>query len=255
MTLLVLSIALFFAFSLRVRGIWRKLVRVLPATLLALLPALALTLLQNRAVTGSWSTLPYVLNRYEYGVPATFTWQSNPVPHRQLTPEEDLNYRAQSAIHEDVPEPPRRFLERFVYRFRYYRFFLLAPLFLGVAAFVLSVRNIRDLWVLATILLFLLGSNFYPFFFPHYIAAVASLFLLASLSGLRRIAQVSWLGGPTVAQIVVLLCTAHFLFWYGVHLVAGNGIAAALASSESWDFIDYGDPEGRIAIDNRLLHS
>ena len=52
---------------------------------LTLLPAAALTLFQNHSVTGRWLTLPYLLSRYQYGVPTTFTFQPNPTPHRPLT--------------------------------------------------------------------------------------------------------------------------------------------------------------------------
>jgi len=60
-----------------------------------LIPALGLILLQNRAVTGSWTTLPYMASRYQYGVPTTFTFQPNPVPHRPMTREQELDYEIQ----------------------------------------------------------------------------------------------------------------------------------------------------------------
>jgi hypothetical protein len=69
------------------------------AAALAFLPALGLMALQNHAVTGSWTTLPYQLSRYQYGVPTTFTFQANPVPHRTLTPAQQLDYQAQAAVH------------------------------------------------------------------------------------------------------------------------------------------------------------
>jgi hypothetical protein len=48
---------------------------------MAVTPAIVLTLLQNRQVTGSWTTLPYALSQYQYGVPTSLTIQANPVPH------------------------------------------------------------------------------------------------------------------------------------------------------------------------------
>ncbi len=225
---------------------------------MAVLPAALLTLLQNKAVTGSWTTLPYVLNRFEYGVPATFTFQANPAPHRDLTPDQDLDYRAETAIHGDLPETPGRFAERLIDRVRFYRFFLLAPLYIGLAAFIASARTARRLWVLLTILIFILGTNFFPYFYPHYIAATACLFLLASVAGLEwlnGLTRPAWLQGRYVSQIVVLLCTVHFLFWYGVHLFAGDYVASAMGQYETWDFINYGDPEGRIAISRQLARA
>ncbi|MGA8026299.1 MAG: hypothetical protein WB992_04085 [Bryobacteraceae bacterium] len=258
LTLMLLSVILFLLFALRLTGEWRKLLRAAPVLVMAVVPAAVLTLLQNKAVTGSWTTLPYMLNRYEYGIPTTFTFQPNPVPHRELTPDQDLDYRAEAAIHGDAPETLSRFLKRVAERARFYRFFLVAPLYIGFIAFIVSVRTLRRIWILATLLIFVLGSNFFPYFYPHYIAAAACLFLLASIEGLERLNRLtrpSWLQGRYVARIVILLCTAHFLFWYGVHLLGGDDVASALSQYESWDFINYGDPEGRIAIDNRLAHA
>ncbi len=255
--LLLLSVIFFFAFGLCGPAPWRKLSRAVPIVVLAVLPAAILTLLQNKAATGSWTTLPYVLSRYEYGVPTTFTFQPNPVPHRQLTPDQDLDYRAQAAVHGDDPETPSRFAERLAGRVRFCRFFLLPPLYAGLAVFIARVRSLRHLWVLLTLLIFALGVNFYPYFYPHYIAATACLFLLASVAGLEQLNTLTrpWLQGRYLSQIAILLCTAHFLFWYGVHLFGGDEVASAIRQYETWDFINYGDPEGRIAIGNQLAHA
>jgi hypothetical protein len=106
------------------------------AAALAFVPALALMALQNHAVTGSWTSLPYQLSRYEYGVPTTFTFQPNPVPHRPLTPAQQLDYQAQSAVH-DGPG----FWERLAERSGFYRFFLPAPLYLALPLFLLRLKE------------------------------------------------------------------------------------------------------------------
>ena len=41
--------------------------------LLAMMPAVGVMFLQNRQVTGSWTTLPYQLSQQQYGVPASLT--------------------------------------------------------------------------------------------------------------------------------------------------------------------------------------
>src|SRR5581483_9293259 len=112
---LLLAICVAF-FAVPWRRVW------LPAAL-AFAPAVLLLLLQNSAVTDHWLSLPYALSRYEYGVPATFTFQANATPHRQLTPEQRLDYEAQSAIHGDPPDTPLRFLQRLADRARFVRFF------------------------------------------------------------------------------------------------------------------------------------
>ena len=55
----------------------RKLARVAPDVILVLVPAVAIMLFQNKAVTGSWTTLPEMLSQYQYGVPAALTVESN----------------------------------------------------------------------------------------------------------------------------------------------------------------------------------
>src|SRR5579871_4179545 len=182
---LMLSVLLFFVPSPR------ALIRCVPVVALAVAPAIVLTLAQNKQVTGSWTTLPYVLSRYQYGVPTTFTFQPVPVPHRRLTPEQQLDYDVQSAVHGKEPDSPGRYLARLVFRLRFFRFFWVSPLYLALPFFLLTLRRKRFLWVLGTILLFAAGSNFYPYFYPHYIAAVTCLCVLVSIAGLERLSRLS----------------------------------------------------------------
>jgi len=210
---------------------------------LAFLPALGLMALQNHAVTGSWSVLPYELSRYQYGVPTTFTFQGNPVPHRALTPAQQLDYQAQSAVH-DSPG----FWDRLVERAGFYRFFFLAPLYLALPVFLLRLRERKFQWVAATLCLFAIADNFYPYFYPHYIAALACLFILAAVAALERLS--AW--SPLAARLLVLLCAAHFIFWYGIHSMRDDNVRLAMAKYETWDYLNQGDPEGRIAIDGQL---
>jgi len=85
---LALAVIMFFAPVIVRRAELRELVRSGSIAALMLLPALGLILLHDKKVSGSWTTLPYALCRYEYGVPCTFTLQANPVPHRELTIEQ-----------------------------------------------------------------------------------------------------------------------------------------------------------------------
>ncbi len=201
----------------------------------------------NKAVTGSWTTLPYMLSRYEYGVPNTFTFQPNAVPHRALTPEQELDYRAQVAVHGEGTDSFRAFFERLGFRTRYYRFFLFAPLYLAAAVFLFTAGRPQQLWIIGTVVLFALGTNVYAYFYPHYIAAEACLFVLAAVCGLARLAR----SAPWLSRLILLLCGAQFLFWYGLHLFAGENLWPVF-QYESWDFIDYGDPEGRFFVNEKL---
>src|ERR1035438_9097530 len=69
-----LSVVLFFVPELRQKKGWSKLGRIALPALLAVVPAVALLLLQNKAVTGSWTTLPDSLSRYQYGLPNTLNF-------------------------------------------------------------------------------------------------------------------------------------------------------------------------------------
>ncbi|HWF47993.1 MAG TPA: hypothetical protein VG168_13375 [Bryobacteraceae bacterium] len=244
---LVLSIGLFFLPALK-KGIhWRAMLRPALAVGLAILPAITLVVLQNRSVTGSWTTLPYSLSQYQYGVPASLTFQHPVVPHNELTPQQALDYRMQRAF-QSGPETIGSYLMRLEYRIRFYRFFFLPPLYLALAAFLLTVRGYRNVWVIVTLLLFALGVNFFPAFQVHYLAGITCLFLFVSVAGLERLSR--W--RSEIAIILVVLCVAQFLLWYGMHLFEGRGAPVGLASFETWDVINHGNPERRIEVKRQL---
>jgi hypothetical protein len=218
---------------------------------LAASPALTLTLSHDRAVTGSWTTLPYSLSRYQYGVPAAFTLQPNPEPHRTLTHEQAIDYQAQRLAHGEATDTAGSYFSRLVLRLRFYRFFFLAPLYLALPFFLAALREFRFRWILLSVIVFALGTNFYPYFQPHYIAALTSVFLLISVTALERVSR--WSKG--VSRMILYLCAAQFLFWYGVHLSANPTLLSALSPYETWDYINYGDLDGRAAINQRLEHA
>ncbi len=255
--LLAICVLLFAILCLRPRSRMPVIARNLAIVCLALCPAVGLTLLQNKRVTGDWTTLPYLLSRYQYGVPATFTWELNPVPHRVLTSEQELDYRAQAAIHGPGTDSLGSYLERLAFRLRFLRFFLLAPLYFAVGCFLPSLRQPQWVWVLASVAVFIAGTNLYPYFFPHYVAAITCLVVLIAVQGLENLTRVEWRGvlaGALATRMALLLCFAHFLFWYGLHF-SGNPSLLPATAQETWDFIDYGDPEGRIAVNNTLSDS
>ena len=256
--LLVLAAILFFVPKLRLHSDWRKLARTTSIAVIAALPAVGLTLVQNKQATGSWTTLPYMLSRYQYGIPTTFTIQPNPTPHLPLTADQPLDYDAQSAVHGQRAETIGSYVERLAGRVRFYRFFFLPPLYLALPFFLLSLREFRFLWVVMALLIFSLGDNFYPYFYPHYIAAGACLFVLVSVTGLERLSH--WkirgdLAGLAASQLLVILCAISFLFWYGFHLFADENASLAMLQYETWNFVHHGDPDGRIAVNNRLAQA
>ena len=252
------AVLLFFVPALRGPKEWLKIARVTAVATLTILPAAGVTLLQNKQVTGSWTTLPYMLSRYQYGVPATFTFQPNPVPHRDLTPNQRLDYEEQSATHGRDTDSARDYMQRLAGRARFYRFFFLPPLYLALPFFLISLRSWRWVWLALALATFSLGTNFYPYFYPHYIAAATCLFVLVSVAGLERLSRVTIRGvtaGREAAQLLVMLCAAQFLFWYGFHLFANTNASAAMLQYDDWDFVNHGDPEGRIAVRDHLAQA
>jgi hypothetical protein len=249
---LAASVALFFLPELRRRKEWTRLARMAAPALLALLPAVALQLAHDHAVTGSWLTIPYQLSRWQYGVPATFTFQRNAVPHVKLTPAQQLYYEGQAAAH-GGGETPARYFKRLGGRVRYYGFFFAIPALAALPFFLPSVRRWRHAWIAVTCALFALGTNFYPYFFPHYVAALACLFVLMTVLGLERLSRMK--SGRIAAGALVGLCGVQFAFWYTVHAQGDERVMRALARYETGDGINYGDPQGRIAIDRQLAEA
>jgi hypothetical protein len=196
-----------------------------------------------------------MLSRYQYGVPTTFTLQANPAPHRELTASQQIDYEEQSATHGKDTDTLRTYVARLIARVRFYRFFFLPPLYLALPFFLPSLRQWRFAWVALALAAFSLGTNFYPYFYPHYIAAATCLFVLVGVVGLERIGRATIRGyaaGREAAQLIVLLCAAQFLFWYGFHLFANSNASVAMLPFDAWDDVNHGDPNGRIAVGERL---
>jgi hypothetical protein len=44
----------------------------------------------------------------------------------------------------------------------------------------------------------------------------------------------------------------HFAFWFGLHGWGSRSLQSAFFPFESWDYINYGDPQGRIFVHDQL---
>jgi hypothetical protein len=219
---------------------WRPLLRPLVAAALVVLPAIGLTLLQNKQVTGSWTTLPYALSQHQYGVPAALTIEAKPAPHRELTREQELDYKMQLSFRGERPETLGSYMLRLAYRIRYYRFFFMPPLYVALPFFFAALRRRWFVWVMAWPLLLGLGINFFPAFQYHYMAAVTCLFVLIAVTGLDQLGR--W--NALAAQIIVALCIAQFAFEYGLHVLSGD----------PWS-LELRNPERRVAINRQLAQA
>jgi len=227
---LLASVILFFLPELRSMDGLRRLARPAAVTTLVCLPALSLVMTQNKQVTGSWLTLPYALSQYQYGVPTSFTFQPHPVPHNPLTHEQEMDYKMQRAFRSADQDTPVTYLKRLLYRIRYYRFYFYPPLYLALIAYLVTMRQYRFLWVALTAVIFALGTNFYPLFLTHYVAALTCLFVLMSVEGLRIISR--WRAGAPGARVLIWLCIAQFAY--------------------SWTTADFHYPERRIQVNKQL---
>jgi hypothetical protein len=79
-----------------------------------------------------------------------------------------------------------------------------------------------------------------------------------SVAGLERLSRLSLRGRPAgldAAILILVLCAAHFVFWYGLHVFDTQEFSIALRQYETWDLINHDDPEGRIAIGRRLAQA
>jgi len=234
---------------------WRILMRPVCIAITCIALALGITLIQNRQIGGSAFTLPYSLSQFQYGVPAALTFQADPIPHRALTPQQELDYTMQTAFHGPGPETPAKFLTRLEYRVRFYRFYFLPALYLALLVFVVTARTFRDLWVLGTLALFALGVNFFPNWQFHYVAGVTCLFLLVSVSGLEKISRIHSRGlrtGEEAALLLIALCFAHFLLWYTVHIFDNESFSIAMRRYETWDSINHSAGDARAEVNRQL---
>jgi hypothetical protein len=221
--------------------------------LIPVLPAVALILLQNRAVTHSWITLPEQLSQYQYGVPTSLTFEPSPTPHVPLTPQQELDYKAQAITH-GAGDSISRFMLRLEYRVRYYRFFFLPPLYIALVAFLFTLREARMRFVAATLAIFALGTNLFPYLLSHYLAAVTCLFVLVSVVGMQQLSRIRIRGeavGVEFARVLIVLCLGEFLSWYSLHLFESQDVYPILRY-ETWDSINHDNSRRRTEVYQQL---
>jgi hypothetical protein len=253
-SLFLLVVALFFAPCYLRREHWPRLLRLCGLATLSVIPAVLVIFCQNRAVTQRWSMLPERLHQYQYGIPASLTFERNPVPHLALTAQQETAYQAEVLQHGAGTDSLTRFLLRLEYRVRYYRFFFLPPLYLALVAFLFALRDRELWWVTAVLAIFALGTNLFPYLLPRDLAAATCLFVLASVVGLRQMGRLRMGNtalGVEMANVLIVLCVAEFVSWYGMHLFETPQLYPILRY-ETWDSINHQDPQRRIEVRRQL---
>jgi hypothetical protein len=166
---------------------------ITPVAMLAFVQGLAgaLTLLHNRAVTGSFTELPYTLSRQVDGVPQNFAGQPPVAAPPFRFPEMREMYFWQLAQKQRTAFARARSMTRMVWEFFVTPWFTL-PFFL--ALFAIQDRAVLAAWAL--LFCAAAASLLYPFFFPHYIAAYACVLAFLIVRGLMVLAGWSFRGRP-----------------------------------------------------------
>jgi hypothetical protein len=191
-------------FASRAPRLWKSWLG--PVAIMSSMQILAggVTALQNRAVTGSFTTFPYFLDQQVYGVPQSFLWQK-PIEEPSLRfAELKEMYRWQRMTKDHTDTHPVHHLGGNLYRAWH---FFVGPWY--SLPFVLLIFRLRDWQVIAgcgIISAAMLASVLYPFFFPHYIAAYSCVIFFLILRGLMATQRWSFRGrhvGPVLVLFLV----------------------------------------------------
>ena len=162
---------------------WKRWIGPALAMLGVQLSAGAFTALHNRAVTGSYTLMPYQLNRQVSGVPQSFLWQAPPKEPAFRFPEAKAMYEWQRERRDLMDQ--HRFRRYAAVLYNTWLFFVTPWLTLPIVLALGLLPKDRDIGVAGGLLVFATGvSALYPFFAARYIAAYACIFLFLIVRGL-----------------------------------------------------------------------
>jgi hypothetical protein len=183
---------------------WQKWLAPILMVLFLQISAGLVTGFHNRAVTGSFKTLPYVLSRSVYGVPQSFLWQrSVDEPVLQADQLRDV-YRWQLSVKLDAQARP---LHHFADILSKVTTYFITPWYV-VPVLIVPVLLFKDRDALLGCCILASGialSGFYPFFFPHYIAAYACVIFFLIVRGLMALYHWSFRDKPVGQFLAVFL--------------------------------------------------
>jgi hypothetical protein len=191
---LVFTWAIVLARALQERRRWRAWGGTLALLGLAQLGVGGLTALHNRAVTGSFTMLPYVLSQRTYGVPQSLLGQPPIEAPAFKTPEQAAEYRSQRRAKEAADSRPLRHAGAIAASV--WAFFVKSWLSVPVIAGLIMLRDPVVLGCVTLLAAALLTSSLYGFFLAHYWGAYAGVFILLALRGLMRFEQWQPSGRP-----------------------------------------------------------
>ena len=188
-------------------GRWKR--WITPAALMLGVQGCAgiLTAAHDRAVTGSYTTMPYQLSQRKYGVPQSFLWQK-PIQEPALNLRElKAMYEWQRGRKDLLDQHPFRRCAAVIYNMW---LFFVTPWF-TLPVLMAGLLLIRDYEVRAAVALLAVAAGagaFYPFFAARYIAAYSGIFLYLIVRGLMVLYNRSLYGKPAVCLVVAGACLA-----------------------------------------------
>ncbi|PWT84682.1 MAG: hypothetical protein C5B56_15215 [Proteobacteria bacterium] len=174
-----------------------------PVIVIAVLQILAgcLTLAHDRAVTGSFIKLPYSLLQEQYGVPPGLLIQRSVAPSKQLLPEQAKLYELQQGMKDNSEkEPTRHIIDKLQQTWRSF----VTPWYTIPFILLLLVRTREVAAGVSVVLMALVASALYPYFFARYFAHYACIFFFLIACGLMRLWQVSIAGAPIGPALAIL---------------------------------------------------
>jgi hypothetical protein len=189
------------ALMIREPRLWRRWLGPIVLVVSVQISAGFVTALHNRAVTGSFTTLPYYLSQQAYGVPQSLLWQRAIEEPAFRFAELKEMYWWQRRVKDQANEQPIRRYRAILYKA--WSFFV-TPWYSVPMVLLLFLLKDRDVFVCSGMMACALtASVLYPFFFPHYIAAYSCVIFFLIIRGMMVLFQWS-LRGKAVGRLARL---------------------------------------------------
>lgn len=202
---LILFWGLIAVFIIREPRLWRRWLGPIIVILSIQIAAGCVTALHNRAVTGSFTTLPYQLSQRVYGVPQSLLWQK-PIeePPLRFAELKQMYWWQRNTRDNASAQPLRRWIETLHTTWR----FFVGPWYsLPIVLLLFQLKDRQVIVGAGAIAGALAASVLYPFFFPHYIAAYSCVFAFLIIRGMMALRQWSFRGrevGPLAVLFLML---------------------------------------------------
>jgi hypothetical protein len=189
------------AFITRDPKLWRRWLGPIVLILSIQIFAGCVTALHNRAVTESFTTLPYQLSQQVYGVPQSLLWQEAiEEPALRFAELKEL-YWWQREVKDRTRTQPVLWLADILYTT--WEWFVTRWYSLPMLLLVFLVKDRQVRLGVGIIACALTAGVLYPFFFPHYIAAYSCVVFFLIIRGMMTLYEWSF-RGRVVGPVVVL---------------------------------------------------